>query len=563
MKKLIILCFGILFANGIMAQINGPVSNQYNNSPLTFNLGSFGHWPLLQLNSLPGTKESAFIFETGDGEYYTNSNFSHSYYVTPGTQKTITTILSLSGRYDTIKFPPSYAKEILIQGNNIPPSQIIRLSGNQLIKLTPIAMELNKDDEMLYILTYKVPAGSQKAQIVFFYNHTGFDVFNLIDNNSKIQIDNLVTNYPSTDIYRLRRYFAENWIGANNSSLAAIVNNTPNGNGLLKMPIGNYPNNLSWSWNSNDNRLFQEHNIFISIRTKENLPNNAFGYVEAALLYFKPSEDTALKDKNGKPIPLNSTSYNYREVTSVLTTVSAYPHDPNYIKAAPGCIKVDTAAKTKDVKYRIHFQNDGAGNAHKLSITVTMDKRLKDFIRKLKMDSFTISTKNRVVTLDSLLFPDDGTFKLVIDDANKDKLKGDVNLKGGNEAADWYINPETMGDIIFTLNIPVDKEADFASKASIVFYSDNNAEMSPVVTQYDTLCIRTTCNDMLFPRPIPIVDTNNHKIVPPPCTTCGCKKFGPLCWYWWLAIGFGIIIIIWAIARKTKNDKKNDPTVKY
>jgi hypothetical protein len=93
--------------------------------------------------------------------------------------------------------------------------------------------------------------------------------------------------------------------------------------------------------------------------------------------------------------------------------------------------------------------------------------------------------------------------------------------------------------------------------------------MPAVVTQADTLCVRISCNNngMLFPRPSPIVDTTNHNKkepdLPSICSNCGCKKLGPLCWYWWLAIALGTVIIIWAIARKKKNDKVNDSGIKY
>ncbi len=400
---------------------------------------------------------------------------------------------------------------------------------------------------MLYILTYRVPAGAERAKIVFFYNHTGFEVFEPIDETSTIENGNYGTGRPPDDIKRIRTYFGEEWSAINSNTIAETVIQTPMGSGSLQKTATDYPQNLCWDWNNNEARSYQEHNIFISIRTKGNLDNISFGYVEAALLYYIPDEEKPDTTRgNGTSVPdIREPSYNYRQVTSLLTTVSAEPHDPNFIRAAPGCITIDTIAKTKMIKYHIHFQNDGDGSAYKLAILVTMDKRLKEFIRLLRPSSFTVTTKDSTAHVDSLTFPSDNTFRLVIDDRNKDNQTGDENLVGVN-CKDWFINPVTMGDITFTLTVPVDKAADFISKAEITFYSGKPwfKPMDPVETEPNILFVRSLCSEMLFPVPDPL--------------PCGCKKLGPLCWWWWIIIAAGLVSILWLVFRRRRKDKQEE-----
>ncbi len=88
MKKSILLFLSVFSFFLCRSQIDGPGTGS-NPNPVNFHLGPFGHWPLLQPGALhppppaPPPKESAFIFETGDGHYYTEidiNNPGHRYY---------------------------------------------------------------------------------------------------------------------------------------------------------------------------------------------------------------------------------------------------------------------------------------------------------------------------------------------------------------------------------------------------------------------------------------------------------------------------------------------------
>jgi hypothetical protein len=540
MKKILLTCKIFISITITQAQItvidNLPAEQGRTFNEARFKLGSFGHWPLLLPGVTPSNanKASAFVFETGDGEYYTSAEPIHHY---SGDSRDVTTVLTLSGRYDTIKFPPSFAKVFTTSQAQGFPSRQERLLDGQNILLTAIAPTLNADDEMLYILTYKVPQGANRAKIIFFYNHQRFDVLTPCNKDSKI--DNANTSDNSLlQIPRLRHHFNESGPFADVSTVISQYNL---GNFLKR---STYSNNLCWDWNGSDDQTlkYKEHNIFISIKTNKNLPAEASGYIEAALLY--NIIDTGKNDNKIKE------GYNSKAIASLYTSVSALPHDPNYILGFPKCIEVQKGVTEKLVEFHIRCQNEGDGDAHKLAFNITMDQRLKDQIARLNADSFHAVIGKRSVKIDSFRILNDRMFRLVVNDINKDKTGNDMSLRN-NKVPDWFINPVTWADITFSLKLPVEQETFFVSYASIVFSSggERPQDMAPVVTQKDTIFITNACNinGMLFPRP---------KIKTIPRTTCCCKKIGPLCWYWWLAIAAGLILLIWLAARKRKNEEQ-------
>jgi hypothetical protein len=544
MKKIIIICIGLFCFSISWAQII-VTSSQGNN--ITFKLSAPTPFaPLFKKGDLvsQASPRSSFIFETGDGYYYTTADTNHTYIPKAQPYKTV---LSLSGRYDTVKPPPVLDMAITVSGSGssatttLPP---LLLSTNELIRLTPIAAELTTNDEMLYILTYRVPKGATNAKIVFFYNHTNFDVFTPIA---------LTSTIGTTQIPRVRTYFNELWPVANDNNLAATVNNIAPANGLQSQY--NYPLNLSWIWNPSGSRKYDEHNIFITLPTRANLTDRTFGYVEAALLYHLNKEkiDTANNGSKENPEKAIDTSYNNRQVSSVYSSISAYPHDPNFIRAAPGCITTDKG--TKDVKYRIHFQNEGDGEAHNLKIEALFDKRLKASIGRLTKDSLNIIVANKQLqeAIEVIGFTKtDSTFYFTIKMDGQDKKKTLSN----NKVPMWFCNPLTMGDVYFTLKVPIDTVADYLSYANITFYDSKDTGMIPVRTLTDTLHVRDTCTGMVHPRIAPLSDSTKD---PKTCTNCNpnyCKKLGGLCWYWWIVIGIGLLAIIWLLAKRRKKGKE-------
>ena len=527
MKKIAALFASlILIVQMGKSQISTSTGQSGSTSDVSFTLGSFGHWPLAQPGQTGNTKRSYYILETGDGGFFADLNSSPSYIYNNlrGGTNTTAALLTLSGRYDTIKPPPIFAKTISSSNSTANLTLPTRLSGSQKIKITPIANELNANDEMLYVLTYRVPENAINAKIVLIYKSPEFDVFENCDNTSTIA----VTADPGASIdnvNRLRTYFGEK--SFSNAPMVSIINSTPGSASILEN--SNNASCLSWVWDENDqSKKYLEHNIFISLKTKDNLPVNTTGYIEAALLY-----TTSANGKTGN-------GYNNKSTTSLLTLVSGNPHDPNYIIAAPRCIVKQPAGSSKKIDYHIHFQNEGNAEAHDIIVTVFMDQRLKDKIARLNNQSFSVKAGIGLLR-PAIEFKDneDGSFNLT--------LKIQDSTLASNRVQDWFVNPVTMGDISFKLEVPIDVEADFIAKAGIVFTSALGTKMAPVYTNPDTLFIRSECSGMTYPRPKPLPDPSHN-----------CKKLGPLCWYWWVAIGVGVLFLIWLIRKRSRRNTKAD-----
>jgi hypothetical protein len=516
-----------------------PCYSQVSRNGNNFSLNTFnGNRPLLQNQSTSGMPVAgntdtscAFIFEYGDGYYTTSTNSTFNY---DGRYANPITILSLSGRYDTIKPPPLFAKTFNVSGNasmHIPQNN---LPEKTYIQLVPIASNINPNDEMTYLLTYRVPQGATCAKIVFFHNQNSFNVFDNTANAASI------TGYTSTtaDIARMRVYFNETGTSISEATVRSSIYNGSN------LAGSGYQNINAWQWSPGSPYAYEEHNIFITLRTKSNLPDGLEGYVEAALLYGSDIQKDTV-DKKGKPIP-NECQYTNRAVSNVFSRVSLLPHDPNFIIASPSCIKKGSGQVP--VKYHVHFQNEGGGDAHTLRIKIEMDKRLKQQIRNLNPTHFKAKVGGRDVLIDSVNNITDSSFTLVLTNVDRTTAqKNDMTLRS-TSVPNWFINPLTMGDIYFTMNIPVDAVTDFYGKAAIVFVSASGQEMKPVETNLETVFIRDSCTGMLLPaiKPDP---------KPDPCTNCNCKKLGPLCWYWWIIIAVGLLGLIWLVARRRKKEE--------
>lgn len=517
MKKILITSFLFLLSVTMYAQIS------YITTLAKFNVTTTpGNRPLLQrsINNSPGsistTPSSAFILEYGDG-YFTSDTSSIHYYKN---SRTKTAVLTLSGRYDTIKPPQIFAMVI----KNAPVNQSgfyyqQLLSTGDVINVTPIASDLNVRDEMLFIITYRKPIGITQGTITFFYNQTEASVFNVIDTASVIlpTVDN-----GGVPIKRIRWHSTESWAGTGASGSRNV-----NGN--------SYSNALVW----NINPLYDssaEHNIFVSLRTKDNFPKQNKTHVEAIFQYTKEADTV-------NAIPAITES----KFSSRTLTASLDPHDPNYITTFPKCI-VKGTEKTK-VNYLIHFQNEGDGAAYKLEIDVKMDRRLKDALLLLDSNSFNVTVGNKEITTLNLHHYrlSEDSFRLRID---LGAGMSDSSLSS-NKVPVWFCNSLTMGDVSFDLSVPDTAEADLAAMASIIFYNGNKSGMKAVNTKPDTLFIREPCNDNLFPRITPL------SAGPTACTTC-CKTFLSLCWWWWIVIGAGVVLVtLLIIKRRKKTDSYN------
>ena len=186
-----------------------PGSNTFSLSPTVPVIGSNN--PLLPnaVNNIPGsigtTPSCAFVLEYGDGYFSSNISSSHTY-KTAGSRMAV---LSLSGRYDTIKPPRAFAAHINDLANyNGSPTQSI-LNTNEFVRLTPIANNINVRDEMLFILTYKIPQHTDGGKLMLFYNESNFNVFESIAGPSSVITESTDDANVSGSVKRIRTYFTE------------------------------------------------------------------------------------------------------------------------------------------------------------------------------------------------------------------------------------------------------------------------------------------------------------------------------------------------------------------
>lgn len=496
-------------------------------------------------NNYPGTipaiPSCAFVLEYGNG-YFTTQNSNDEYYYSES--KMVNPVLTLSGRYDTIKPPGVYSATLNPASLGSNTSQSL-LNDGEYIRLTPIARSINVKDEMLFILTYKKPPQMAAGKLMFFYNSRGANAFiPILSVNEKIAESINEFNKLGT-VNRIRNHFKENF---------TVPNSPATINGLEG---GGYQNVFSWVLDSSLN-IETEYNVFITLRTADNLPTANTINIEAAFLYSK------LISVNSPIQITNNSQFTDTAFSSLQLPASFYPHDPNYITVLPKCIVKSSGIER--VKYHIHFQNEGGGAAHRLKIKVHMDSRLAASIGKLNADSFRIMAGKKSV--DSLAYQklNDSTFRLDICFRKKtgnNIVDTDAQTNGifdsslsSNKVPFFAINELTMGDVYFELNVPKSEEADLAAQAEITFYSGGNIDMEPVFTRPDTLFIRNTCSGNLYPSISAIekaCECANNK----QSGNCSCKWLG-LCWCWWIVIALIIAIFIWLISRRSRRNSNNN-----
>jgi len=545
MKKFI-LTISMLFCLFILhAQvIYDPANNQFSLSTIPPGQPGTSNPALIQLpvGANPGSVQAppghaAFVFEYGDGYFTTDIISEHKYAKTDN----FITVLSLSGRYDTIKPPRAFTKTIAASKTTESVSQTL-LNNGEFVRLTPIAGSVNLRDEMLFILTYKIPPGEiTNRKLMFFYNNNATTFNPVVSDNDKI-LESIDANHNTGAIKRVRNYFGEG---------LAIPPTLPSVNGLNG---SGYQNVLVWTL-PDTLQTDKEYNIFITLRTGDNLPTADAINIEAALSYNQAS--------NG-PVPdlrTNKDSDPVLPVSFLTLPVSLYPHDPNYISVSPKCIVKGTG--TQKVKYRIHFQNEGGGAAHRLRIKVNLDSALAKTIDTLSSSSFRITVGKKQV--DSMVYKriSEGVFKLDMFFRKKytDGSLNKTELANGrldsslscNQVPFFIINELTMGDVYFELDVPRSEETDFAAQAEIIFYAGDNMDMEPVLTKPDTLFIRKTCNGNLFPLITPI----EKKCKCAKCEQPGKCGWPGLCWCWWILIILILGLLIWFIGSRKRYKRGN------
>jgi uncharacterized repeat protein (TIGR01451 family) len=227
--------------------------------------------------------------------------------------------------------------------------------------------------------------------------------------------------------------------------------------------------------------------------------------------------------------------------TDLIPSMPTAPaHDPNNIVQEPICLKLPK--KVYPINYTVHFQNTGGGNATEVKLVVQLPKgmNLHDFTPERGI------TKATFAGLDYKNGPNRSNLIVRKIEASNQleilfKEASGIFLKGTN-ATNPSINPETMGEVQFTINTTPGTDDELKGYADIYFKSQfPSRDTTP--DGYE-LPVRTNIAVTKY------ASCDN-------CITCpaSCYKILWLCWWWWLIILI-IIIIIWIIiARRRRHHR--------
>jgi hypothetical protein len=504
---------------------------QITHTPPGFTLTTTtGNPPLHNSNATPPpTPYALFVLETGDGYFITDMNSPH-YYQTSGMHPLV---LSLSGRYEIIRNPKAGAAKIYIPASNLfTPQSNLETANGERIRITPAATDILPDEEMLYIITYKLPLGASNAKVYFFYNQP--EVSGMVPVSDETLIPGNTILFPTTppyDVQRVRTYFGEqldHTIPPANVSVPGILSSQYED--LLDFTLGSPPS--------------LERNIFVTLKSKEKLTQQDTLQFRAALVYTDSTREVK-----------------YHIATLAMTTTTT-PHDPNYITGTPRCLVKATG--TKRVNYKLHFQNNGDGAAYKLNINVDLDPRLTEAAEKLTKDSFRLIIGKKNIS--DFTYTREGS-RLTFGIELRSGSNIDSSLSS-NKVEHASINMLTMGDIYFGLDVPVEEEADFFAVASIIFHAEDTRAMGAVNTDTSFVFVRTKCNESLLPvtERLPAVNNgggnNGNDNGGDQGGTGRCVTLLWICWWWWVIIFTAVFVgLVFLLARR-RNKSRKEPTGK-
>jgi uncharacterized repeat protein (TIGR01451 family) len=442
-------------------------------------------------------------FEAGNGFFSTNPVTA---YAINGNQSHIPFLLATK-LYDT-------TKEDLVMPSNIIFRSMSMVTGtghNSFpkylndggIKIIPNAYDIVPGDTMVFAIAYKtyfsdssIGKNSSSYKLYFFYN-----------NNSSFTP---LTSNPTFGSTTNQIHFCR----SHNNETPTFIPAPEN----LNRDINNdsYQNCICFNIPSNHDF---EKNVFVSL-----VPNADLEFGNSGSVY------AVLTDSSGNIL-----------ATDLIRNMPFGPaHDPNYIVQIPVCLTLPK--KVNPFTYTVHFQNTGIGNATKVKVVIHLPKgmNLKDFnfTRDITKVTFAgLNYKNDSYKSNLTVTPIEASNQLEI----LFTTALGYPLKGTN-ATDPATNPETMGEVIFTINSTPDTDNDMEAYAEIFFLSEHPSSgipekyEDPVKTKIAVTKYKTCCES---------------------CT--GCYKILWLCWWWWLIILAAILLIWFIVTRKRDNNQQPAP----
>jgi hypothetical protein len=471
MKKFIfITLFVSFFVTALKAQIftRNSGSSDYSvllptdASPwLTPNDGSRTPVPIA------GTKKSAatVFIEFGDGTFSFLPNGNHTF-VSPGKNREVTT--KATGVYGGGGKPPSYAVGTVEApaSTGYTPMNVLQQSGTDLA-ITPNIGDVVATDTMIFVITYRTLHAGASLLFLFNDNNT-YPIFKNISLGDKL-------DFPQKPLF-VRTYSTENEISISNA-----------GDGLTsrRNANGEYSGCVAFEGINNDG---DEHNIFVTLIPKDNLLTTDLSVttVKAVLVW---DDTSGLSNKGSNIVPAITTNYSENSITLPISGDNA--HDPNYVTVKPNCMLLPKTGK--ELKYHVHFQNTGMGDASKVRVAVKVPDGT-NFTNDIDINSYKFQIDNGSIisnypyansSLDSLLF-----------EFEPNNIAPGCTLEGLDMTTTNLCNKKTMGDFWFTIKTTSQMPDILLTQASIVFYNPINSPIpvnDPILTNTAVSQFRECC----------------------------------------------------------------------
>jgi hypothetical protein len=399
-------------------------------------------------------------YEFGDGKFTFKPRFNHVY---ANGSNLNSAVLKLSGIYETGGKPTriitngSFRNTSTIGFNNYLDEANDPLTSGYNVKISSNVSAIKSGDTMHFAIDYFIPNEDPSWKLVFEYN-LGEDKHFLHTNTNNRLVDYTigVTNTPF-----IRTHHNENIYVSSNRDRIEFTN----------LIFNNRPKT-----------------VFVSLVGVDD--KGLEGYTGALRAYL-------INAKSPTPSKAN-------EDISSLRNIADKPHDPNYIKAVPKCVKTNKANKVQD--YHIHFQNTGIGNADDLvKVSVKLPNMVTGAqfsptpsglsvtcadIPIINFAAFNVLTppsafSPNTVYYDNISHSDSIHFLIKYPNAGNR-----IILKGMDSTKPNFMNDtKTMGDIKFKLTLPkYPQKTELYALASIVFDTEDPVLTDPFITLVRKRC---------------------------------------------------------------------------
>lgn len=514
MYKLFLLIVFLLIPGTVLFAQNITTALGYESTPggasITYSSIQVSKPPLYPpfLNSLGQVKRSAVIIEYGDGCFSMADKSSHSFL-----NAQTTALVTVRGKYDE-DHPHGLMRYQKISVDPLPVHTVQNIIGPSTSGGPPKNIIINSDvtdlmegDTVQVVVTYKKKF-AKPGKLLIYYND-GLQAFKTVEPtgvNSRFNV-NEVSGDPS-------QAMLFNWVRTYGAPLTVDGNIlTPvNNNQFYQLPAKSntdafkYINaNLAGSGSSGA-LLFNlpsgtdnlEHNIFITLLVPGNSiykARESFSrlttYIIPDSLQLVPANPTTGVTRDEALTQLDSLtasiSFPVALIDPLNPTSGLRAHDPNYIKANVQCTPNCTAGKKQSEKhnYRVHFQNDGAGDAGYVEVIVFIDQKYDIDMGLSDVSGMLANRKHVMNSTFSWHVSHSSTSNMIVFTFKKKSGAQPVKLFGTSNVPNAASNPLTMGDIYFTLSTIPGNIPCYYSRASIVF----DGEL-PVPTK---LCAITCC----------------------------------------------------------------------